>query len=324
MATQNDNTLNIPLERMDSEHCALIIDKGIGKIHGITTHKVELSKNRAVINTNGELEVLSHTVQAIRDLGYDVDTVKKNFRVLNMTCTSCAVSSESTLKSQPGVVNVAVNYANATAQVEYIPSIIDPQKLKAALQSIGYDLIIDESEDAKDELAELQKQKSDILKEKTIGAISLAVPIFVISMFFMKMPYAAYIMWALATPVVLVFGRQFFINAWKQIKHRSANMDTLVALSTGVAYLFSVFNTVYPEYWQNKGLQAHVYFEAAAVVIAFILLGKLLEERAKGNTSSAIKKLMGLQPKTVTVVHEGGHQMEMAVAGVKVGTVLLV
>ncbi|MDQ3279260.1 MAG: copper-translocating P-type ATPase, partial [Bacteroidota bacterium] len=128
----------------------------------------------------------------------------------------------------------------------------------------------------------------------------------------------------LATPVILVFGRQFFIGAWKQAKHRSANMDTLVALSTGVAYLFSVFNTLYPAYWHSRGLHAHVYFEAAAVVIAFILLGKMLEEKAKGNTSSAIKKLMGLQPKTVTVVHEGGHQMDLPIASVNVGDTLMV
>ncbi|MEO7800395.1 MAG: heavy metal translocating P-type ATPase, partial [Ginsengibacter sp.] len=324
MATENNSSINIPLEGMDSEHCALIIDKGLGKVQGITAHKVELNNNRAVINTNGELEVLTDVVKAIRDLGYDVDTVKRNFPVLNMTCASCAVSSESILKSQPGVINVSVNYANATAQVEYIPTITDPHKLKAALQSIGYDLMIDESEDAKDQLAALQKEKSDTLKKKTIGSIALAIPTVAIGMFFMNIPYANYIMWALSTPVVLFFGRQFFINAWKQIKHRSTNMDTLVALSTGVAYLFSVFNTLYPQYWHSRGLQAHVYFEAAAVVIAFILLGKLLEERAKGNTSSAIKKLMGLQPKTVTVVHEGGHQMEMPIASVNVGNLLLV
>jgi Cu2+-exporting ATPase len=142
-------------------------------------------------------------------------------------------------------------------------------------------------------------------------------------MFFMNIPYANYIMWALATPV-MVFGRQFFIGAWKQTKHGSANMDTLVALSTGVAYLFSVFNTLFPGYWHSRGLHPHVYFEAAAVVIAFILLGKLLEERAKGNTSSAIKKLMGLQPKTVTVVHDGGHEMEMPIEEVKIGHTILV
>ncbi|MFM2307013.1 MAG: Cation-transporting ATPase PacS, partial [Bacteroidota bacterium] len=130
--------------------------------------------------------------------------------------------------------------------------------------------------------------------------------------------------WALATPVVLWFGKDFFINAWKQTRHRSANMDTLVALSTGVAYLFSVFNTVLPHFWHQRGLHAHVYFEASAVVVAFILLGKMLEEKAKGNTSSAIKKLMGLQPKTVTVVHAGGHTTETSIDKVMVGDVLLV
>src|SRR5690606_40940453 len=103
-------------------------------------------------------------------------------------------------------------------------------------------------------------------------------------------------MWALSTPIVFVFGKQFFVGDWKQLKHKSANMDTLVAMSTGIAYLFSVFNTLFPEFWLSRGLEPHVYFETAGVVIAFILLGKVLEERAKGNTSSAIKKLIGMQP----------------------------
>jgi P-type Cu2+ transporter len=324
MVPDNNNTINLPLEGMDSEHCALIIDKGLSKVQGIKTHKVELNNNRAIIDTDDTTETLIKAVAAVRDLGYDVTTVKKVFPVLNMTCASCAVSSESILKSQPGVINVAVNYANATAQVEYIPTVTDPHKLKAALQGIGYDLMIDESEEAKDQLEEVHRKKFELLRKRTIGSIILSVPTVIIAMFFMNIPYANYIMWALATPVVLIFGQQFFINAWKQTKHRSANMDTLVALSTGVAYLFSAFNTLFPEVWYSQGLHAHVYFEAAAVVIAFILLGKMLEEKAKGNTSSAIKKLMGLQPKTVTVVHHGGHQMEMPIARVKVGETLLV
>ncbi|MGI8950516.1 MAG: heavy metal translocating P-type ATPase [Chitinophagaceae bacterium] len=324
MEAENNHSIYLPLEGVESEHCALIVDKGLSKIHGITSHKVELNNNRAVITSNGELEVLPNAVKTIRDLGYDVDTVKKLFPVLNMTCASCASSSQSILQHQPGVVNVSVNYANATAQIEYIPTITNPQKLKAALQTIGYDLMIDETKEAKESLEDLHHKKYQTLKNKTIGAVLLSIPILIIGMFFIKIPYTNFIMWALATPVVAIFGQQFFINAWKQAKHRSANMDTLVALSVGVAYLFSVFNTLFPEYWQSKGLQPHVYFEAASVVIAFILLGKLLEEKAKGNTSSAIKKLMGLQPKTVTVIHEGGHQMEMPIASVKIGDKLLV
>ncbi len=168
MVNQNNDTMSLPLEGIDSEHCALIIDKGLSKVRGIKTHTVEVNNNRAVINTDGTIEVLKETVAAIRDLGYEVSTVKKNFPVLNMTCASCAVSSESILKSQPGVVDVAVNYANATAQVEYVPTITDPHKLKAALQAIGYDLMIDETEEAKDQLAELHKQKADILKRKQL------------------------------------------------------------------------------------------------------------------------------------------------------------
>ena len=162
------------------------------------------------------------------------------------------------------------------------------------------------------------------LKTKTIWALLLALPIVIIGMFFMEMPYANEIMWVLATPVVFGLGSRFFINAWKQARHRTANMDTLVALSTGVAYIFSVFNTLFPDYWHQKGLHGHVYFEAAAVVIAFILLGKWLEENAKSNTSTAIKKLMALQPNEVTLWLDNEQQKVIPIAQVKVGDKLLV
>ncbi len=319
-----NNIIDLPLSGVDSEHCALIVDKGLSKVEGVKSHKVELNNNKAIINTNGDNDVIPNAVKAIRDLGYDVDTVKKSFPVLNMSCASCAASSQSVLENTPGVINVAVNYANAMAQVEYIPTITNPRQLKTALQSVGYDLMIDESDEAKDALEDLHEKKYQSLKNKTIGSVILSVPLMIIGMFFMNMPYANYIMWVLATPIVFIFGKQFFINAWKQLKHRSANMDSLVAMSTGVAYAFSVFNILFPQFWTSRGIEPHVYFEAAGVVIAFILLGKLLEEKAKGNTSSAIKKLMGLQPNTVTVVHEGGHQMEIKIANVKVGDTILV
>src|SRR5690606_30939442 len=159
---------------------------------------------------------------------------------------------------------------------------------------------------------------------KTIWAILLSLPVVIIGMFFMDMPYGNEIMWAFSTPVVLWLGKGFFINAWKQAKHRAANMDTLVALSTGIAYVFSVFNMLFAEFWTKRGLEAHVYFEAASVIIAFILLGKLLEERAKGNTSSAIKKLMGLQPKTVIVIEADGTERQTPIENVTAGDVILV
>jgi Cu2+-exporting ATPase len=143
-------------------------------------------------------------------------------------------------------------------------------------------------------------------------------------MFFMDIPFSKYTMWVLSTPVLFVFGKQFFVNAWKQAMHRKANMDTLVALSTSIAYMFSVVNTLYPQYLIQKGLEAHVYFETAGVIIAFILIGRLLEERAKANTSTAIKKLMGLQPKTVSKILEDGSELVIPITEVEEDDILLV
>lgn len=321
----------LPLSGVDSEHCAMIVDKGLGELGGITAHKVELNNNRAMIDTDDALDIIPEAVKKIRDLGYGVSTVKKSFPVLNMSCASCASSSQTTLQSQPGVISASVNYANGDALVEYVPTIGSPEQFKKSLQDIGYDLVIEDSESSKDTLEALHQQQYRSLRSKTIWAGLLSVPIFIISMFFMEsstghsvIPYADYIMWILSTPVIFIFGKQFFTGAWKQAKHRSANMDTLVALSTGVAYLFSVFNTLFPSFWHQRGLEAHVYFEAAAVIITFILLGKLLEQKTKGNTSTAIKKLMGLQPDIVTVIHENGHQAEIPVSEVMVGNTLLV
>ncbi|GGB21074.1 copper-translocating P-type ATPase [Puia dinghuensis] len=238
---------------------------------------------------------------------------------MNMTCASCAVGVQSILQKQPGVLHATVNYASGSASVEFQPGQTDPTALKAAVQSAGYDLLVEPETETNTVIAEKQRLRSIALKRRTIGAVLLSTPLVIIGVFFMHLPNASYIQWALATPVVVVFGRTFFVNAWKQARHRSANMDTLVALSTGVTYGFSIFNTLFPTYWTGRGLQAHVYFEAAAVVITFLLLGKLLEERAKGKTSAAIKKLMGLQPKTVLVIRPGGTAVELPVAGVLPG-----
>ena len=319
----SDTETFLPLEGVSSEHCALIIDKGLSNLKGLSSYKVELNNKRVIIHSDNA-EIVSKAVSLIKELGYGVTTIKKTFPVLAMTCASCAVSVESILKSQKGVISAIVNFASESVIIEYIPGVLEPIDFKKAVQSIGYDLLVEENKDEANTIDKLQQEKFTLLKRKTYWALAFSAPLVVIGMFFMDMPFANEIMWILSTPVILWLGRDFFINAWKQAKHRTANMDTLVALSTGVAYLFSVFNTLFPVFWHNRGLHAHVYFEAGAVVIAFILLGKLLEEKAKGNTSTAIKKLMGLQPKSVTIVHEGGHQMEIPINQVEIGNIILV
>ena len=254
----------------------------------------------------------------------DRKIVKKQFPVTGMSCASCAANIETTLKKQHGVLNASVNLASQIATLEFNPSIVRPIDLKEAVASSGYGLITDESENAGEELENIRHKLYTSLKSRVIWAIVLALPLVLISMVFMNLPYADYIMWALATPIVFWLGRSFFINAWKQIRHGNATMDTLVALSTGIAYIFSVFNTLNPGFWESRGLHAHVYFEASGVVIALVMLGKLLEEGAKSNTSSAIKKLIGLQPKTVFKILESGEIREFLISRVKPGDIILV
>ena len=251
-------------------------------------------------------------------------TIKRQIPVLQMGCASCANRIASTVQALNGIVSAEVNYASAMLSLEFLPKIITLSEVQKAVQDAGYDLFIEDDTNDSETLASIQEEKMTTLKNKTIWALLLALPIVIIGMFFMEMPYANEIMWVLATPVVFGLGSRFFINAWKQARHRTANMDTLVALSTGVAYVFSVFNTLFPEYWHQKGLHGHVYFEAAAVVIAFILLGKWLEENAKSNTSTAIKKLMALQPNEVTLWLDNEQQKVIPIAQVKVGDKLLV
>jgi Cu2+-exporting ATPase len=246
----------------------------------------------------------------------------ETFPVLGMSCAGCAVSVESTLKAAPGVANAQVNFASQSVLVDYDQAVTKPADLKNAVQSIGYDLVVD-VEDPQKVKEEAQRNAYQEIKRRTIGSSVLALPVFILGMFFMDRPFVNYISMVLTAPIVFYFGRVFFVNAWKQAKHRSANMDTLVALSTGIAFLFSVYNTIFPEFWHSRGVHPHVYYEAAAVVIAFISLGKLLEERAKSKTSSSLKKLLSLQPSIVKVIAKG-IETEVPIAAVKHGDHIIV
>lgn len=249
-------------------------------------------------------------------------THKITVPVTGMTCAACASSVENVLNKQNGVLECVVNFANESAKITFKSNQTTPENLKKSLQAVGYDLLLD-TDNAQAQQAEIKANQYQSLKNRVIWASLLTAPVVVLGMFFMDLPYVNWVMLALTAPVVGIFGRDFFINAWKQARHGQANMDTLVALSTGIAFLFSLFNTLNPDFWHSRGLHPHVYYEAAAVVIVFIMLGKLLEERAKANTSTAIQKLMGLQPRTVWII-ENGEEKEVEIAQVRVGDRIVV
>ena len=249
--------------------------------------------------------------------------IKNTYPVLGMSCASCAARVDKTLNGLPGVYQATVNYATAVAQVEYNPEVCSDATLQSAVQDAGYDLLVDTGEDTADKAEEIRLTRYRKIKRRTVAALLLSLPIMVISMFFEDISSLKYVLWILATPVVFGLGREFYINAWRQLKHGTSNMDTLVAVSTGIAYTFSVFNLLFPVFWLSRGIEPHIYFEAASVIIAFILLGRLLEERAKQNTSTAIKKLIGLQPKTVTIIVDSDERT-VPITAVQKGDTILV
>lgn len=249
--------------------------------------------------------------------------IKNTYPVLGMSCASCAARVDKTLNGLPGVYQATVNYATAVAQVEYNPKVCSDATLQSAVQDAGYDLLVDTGEDVADKAEEIRLTRYQQIKRRTVAALLLSLPIMVISMFFEDISSLKYVLWILATPVVFGLGREFYINAWRQLKHGTSNMDTLVAVSTGIAYTFSVFNLLFPDFWLSRGIEPHIYFEAASVIIAFILLGRLLEERAKQNTSTAIKKLISLQPKTVTIIVDSDERT-VPITAVQKGDTILV
>lgn len=247
---------------------------------------------------------------------------KQIYPVTGMSCAGCSGSVESMLKSQVGVTDAGVNLANHTAWVVFDPKVITPIKLQETIRSIGYDLIID-SVDTDKTVSEAREKNIHSLKTKTILSAIFSIPVVLLGMVFMHWEYSPYISMVLSAIVIFWFGRNFYINAVKQTKQLKANMDTLVALSTFIAFAFSLFNTFWPEFWHSRGLHPHVYYESAAVIITFILLGKYLEEKAKGKTSSAIRKLMGLQPSTVTLL-KGNEPIEVSIHEVQINDHIIV
>ena len=246
---------------------------------------------------------------------------KQTFPVTGMTCAACASSVETILMHTDGIHSAAVNYASSTVSVSWDER-ISAQGIDQALQEVGYGLIISKQE-VHESVAAAQAKNYQQLKQQTLGAAIISLPIVVLGMFFMDWEPGRWISLGLSIPVLFYFGRHFFTRAFALARHGQANMDTLVALSTSIAFLFSAFSTFFPDFWHATGVHAPVYFESAAVILVFVSLGKMLEERAKTKTGTALKKLIGLQPKTLTRLVAGIPQ-EIGLEEVALGDRILV
>ncbi|MFY0686619.1 MAG: copper-translocating P-type ATPase [Cyclobacteriaceae bacterium] len=250
--------------------------------------------------------------------------INQSFNVLGMTCAACATSLESYVSSLQGVERVAVNYPNKSVDLAYDASQLELKAIVAKAHEIGYDIVVGNESERKAVIEQSELERIQTLKGRLWIAVICSTPIFIMAMFMMGVfPYENWIMLLLSLPVMTWSGQEFYINAWRRIKHGTTSMDTLVALSTGIAFVFSVFNTAFPEVLTAIGATPHVYFESAVIIITLILLGRYLEERAKLKTGDAIKQLMKLQPEQVTVIRNGEEQV-ISLADVVVNDLVVV
>jgi Cu2+-exporting ATPase len=251
------------------------------------------------------------------------DLKKESFPVTGMACAACSISVQSMLESQQGVVSAQVNYGNKTLRLEYDQSVADLDSLRKTLQSIGYDFLTD-TDDRSEKLEQVEYKRKRLLRNRLNVAAIFSIPVFLLSMFFHHLfPYQNYLLMVLSLPVILYSGKEFYPTALRQAIHGVFTMDSLVATGTGTAFLLSVFNTIAPSVLESRGIEAHVYYESAVIIITFILLGRFLEENVKAKASSAIRKLTGLQPKKITV-RRGDENFEIPAVHVVPGDIVTI
>lgn len=318
----------IPITGMTCAACAVRIEKGLNKMEGVTEANVNFALERATVSYNPSLVNPSKMEEKIERLGYGTAKESVDFQITGMTCAACANRIEKGLNKMQSVSNATVNLALETAHVEFNPAEISVSDLVKKVEKLGYGAILkneDQSNEGDHRQKEIKKQKTKLL----ISAI-LSFPLLwaMVSHFsftsFIWLPDIFMNPWvqlALATPVQFVIGAQFYVGAYKALRNGSANMDVLVALGTSAAYFYSLYLTLISI--GNEHHMVDMYYETSAVLITLILLGKLFESLAKGRTSEAIKKLMGLQAKTATVIRDG-EELQISIDDVLVGDILVV
>jgi Cu+-exporting ATPase len=321
--------IDLPVRGMSCAGCAANIQKNLRELPGVDKAEVNFATSKATVIFDPGVAKPAEFILRIREIGYDVATVTTEIPIEGILCASCVQEIESALLEVRGVVKAVVNLATGRARVEFLPSEISVAGIKRTIESTGYKVLevpADVTGEDIERAARLKEYRA--LKLRFISGIILAVIIFIGSMhhWFPRAPRFLgnfYFLWLLTTPVQFLIGWPFLRGAWKSFRHRTADMNTLVAVGTLSAYLYSAAATLFPAFFERAGIRPAVYFDTSAFIIALILFGRLLEARAKGQTSEAIRKLAGLEPKTARVIR-GGAEVDIPVGEVQVGDMVLV
>jgi len=323
----NEQTLTLPVTGMSCVNCAANITKTVEKLEGVATANVNFAAEQALIEFDPEQVNSRDIIHKIHELGFKVVLSKQEMPVTGMSCVNCAANIERTLnKKVDGVVSATINFASEKLSISYIPAMVDMDTIVAEIKKIGFDLIIvEDGQDDQDVEAIARQAEIQDQKQKFLVGAAFALPLFIISMSrdfgligsWSHASWVNFFFLLLATPVQFYTGVDYYIGAYKNLKNKTANMDVLIALGSSVAYFYSLAILLLP------GLGGHVYFETSAVIITLIKFGKLLEARTKGKTGGAIKKLMGLVPKTAMIL-VGHEEIEVAISKVNTGDIVVI
>lgn len=329
--TEKGKRLDLPITGMSCASCAAKIEDSLSHLQGVSSASVNFAAEKATILYDPLNVSVDDILKTIKDLGYDASVAKQTISIKGMSCAACATRVQDALSSLAGVVSASVNLATERAAIEYIPSQVGMREFRKVIKDAGYDILLaDKGED----IVEKEKQEREAhyrnLKTKVITGAMLSLPVFILTYWDMfGLPIALprklnfIIQLILESPVQFWIGWQFYKGAVSAARHRTTNMNTLIAVGTSAAYAYSVIATFYPSLFEVKGYSAEVYFDTAAAIIVLILLGRMLEARAKGQTSEAIKKLAGLQAKTARVVRNKS-EIDIPIEEVEIGDVIIV
>lgn len=327
------NRVDIPVTGMSCAACSTRVQNTLSKLDGVDSAAVNLAAERATVFYKSSEVSVDEFIKTIKELGYGVSVSKVILAIKGMTCASCVSKVQNALLSLNGIISASVNFATEKATVEYLQSQIGMREFKKAVRDSGYDIVeLEQGEDIVEKEKEQRERDYQKLRNKLITGTVLTVPIFLVAFWerlglssFIEIPEQTgfLIQLIIQTPVQFWVGWQFYAGAIAAARHRTTNMNTLIAIGTSAAYLYSAVATFFPSLFEIQGYSAEVYFDTAATIIVLILLGRLFEARAKGKTSEAIKKLIGLQPRTARVIKDG-QEMDISIEDVEIGNIILV
>jgi Cu+-exporting ATPase len=321
--------VELPVEGMSCASCVARVEEGLLKTAGVSAVQVNFASERASVAFDAAQATLTDLVAAVRGAGYEVRSERLVIPIAGMSCASCVNTVEAGLRSVEGVLDASVNLAREQATVEFIPGVATPEALRRAVRDAGYEPLAAE-EGAVDRETERREREQRALRLRLVGAALLSLPIL-----WGSLPHMGVHVWApallhnwmvqfvLATPVQFWAGWRFYRGMWAATRHGTADMNTLIAVGTSAAYLYSAAATFFPQWFTGGGLEPTVYYETASIIIVFILLGRYLEALAKGRTSEAIRRLMRLRAKTARVIRDGS-EVDIPVEDVVVGDVVVV